>query len=52
MRKIRGKLLRKQNDYTNKRNTELKELLRSSAELENKVKALEEKIKINDSGNN
>ena len=52
MKKIRDKLLQKQNDYTNKRNTELKELLRSSAELENEVKALEEKIKINVSGNN
>ena len=51
MKKIRDKLLQKQNDYTNKRNTELKKLLRSSAELENKLKALEEKIKISDSEN-
>ena len=45
----RDKLLQKQNDYRNKRNTEFKDLVRSYAELENKLKALEEKITINDS---
>ena len=34
--KNRGKLVEKQNDYRNKRNTDYKELLRSYAELENK----------------
>ena len=50
--KNRDKLLQKQNDYTNKRNTDYKELLRSYAELENKLEALEENFKINDSENN
>ena len=36
----REKLLEKQNDY---RNTDYKELLRSYAELENKLKTLKEK---------
>ena len=41
----RDKLLQKQNDYRNKRNTEFKDLVRSYAVLQNKLKALEEKIK-------
>ena len=45
------KLLEKQNDYRNKRNTDFKELLRSYAELENRLKATEEKVKLNDSEN-
>ena len=47
--KNRDKLLQKQNDFRNKRNTDFKELLRSYTELENKLKALEEKTTINDS---
>ena len=43
--KNRDKQLQKQNDYRNKRNTDYKELLRSYAELENKLKALKEKVK-------
>ena len=42
--KNRDKLLQKQNDYRNKRNTEFKNLVKSYAELQNKLKALEEKI--------
>ena len=44
--KNRDKLLLKQNDYRNKRNIEFKDLVRSYAELENKLKALDEKVKI------
>ena len=47
--KNRDKLMQKQNDYRNKRSTDYKELQRSYVELENKLKALEEKFKINDS---
>ena len=47
--KNRDKLLEKQKDYRNKRNTDYKDLLRSYAELENKLKALKEKVTINDS---
>ena len=46
--KNRDKLLQKQNDYRNKRNTDYKGLLNSYVELENKLKAMEEKFKIND----
>ena len=46
--KNRDKLLQKQNDYRNKRNTDFKELHKSCVELENKLKALEEILKIND----
>ena len=42
--KNREKLLEKQNDYRNKRNTEFKDLVRSYAELQNKLKALEENL--------
>ena len=42
--KNRDKLLQKQNDYRNKRNTEFKDLVKSYAELRNKLKSLEEKI--------
>ena len=42
--KNRDKLLEKQNNYRNKRNTEHKDLVRSYVELQNKLKALEEKI--------
>ena len=41
--KNRDKLLQKQNDYRNKRNMGYKELLKSYVELQNKLKALEEK---------
>ena len=44
--KHRDKLLQKQNDYRNKRKSEFKDLVRSYAELEKKLKALEEKVKI------
>ena len=43
--KKKDKLLQKQNDCRNKRNTEFKELHRSHVELQNKLKALEEKLK-------
>ena len=46
--KNRDKLLQKQNEYRNKRNTDFKELHKSCVELENKLKALEEILKIND----
>ena len=46
--KNRDKLLQKQNDYSKKRSTDYKELQRSYVELENKLKALEEILKIND----
>ena len=42
--KNRDKLLQKQNDYRNKRNTDIKDLVKSYAELQNKLKSLEEKI--------
>ena len=42
--KNRDQLLEKQNDYRNKRNTEFKDLVRSYAELQNKLKASEKKI--------
>ena len=41
--KNRDKLLEKQINYRNKRNTEFKDLVRSYAELQNKLEALEEK---------
>ena len=50
--KKRDKLLQKQNDYRNKRNTEFEDLVRSYAELENRLKTTKEKLKnlsINDS---
>ena len=50
--KNRDKLLKKQTDYRNKRNTDYKELLRSYAELENKLKVMEENFIKNDKGNN
>ena len=46
--KNRDKLLQKQNDYNKKRSTDYKELQRSYNELQNKLKSLEEIIKIND----
>ena len=46
--KNRDRLLQKQNDYRNKRNTDFKELHKSCVKLENKLKALEEILKIND----
>ena len=42
--KNRDKLLQKQYDYRSKRNTEFKNLVKSYAELQNKLKASEEKI--------
>ena len=47
--KNRDKLLQKQNDYRNKRNTDYKKLHKSYVELQNKLKALEEFLTINDS---
>ena len=44
MKKNRDKLLQKQNDYRNRRSTEFKDLVNSYAELQNKLKSLEEKI--------
>ena len=41
--KNRDKFLQKQNDYRNKSNTDFNELHRSYIELQNKLKALEEK---------
>ena len=49
--KNRDKLLQKQNDYRNKRNTIFKDLFISIAELQNKLKALEEKIHTKQIGN-
>ena len=43
--KNREKLLQKQNYYRNKRNTEFEDLVRSYAELENRLKTTEEKLK-------
>ena len=43
--KNREKLLQKQNDYRNKRNTDIEDLVRSYAELENRLKTTEEKLK-------
>ena len=43
--KNRDKLLQKQNDYSRKRSTDYKELQRSFVELQNKLNALEEKLK-------
>ena len=40
----RDKLLQKQNNYNKKRSTDYKELHRSYVELQNKLKALEEKV--------
>ena len=42
--KNRDKLLETQNNYRMKRNTEFKDLVKSYAELQNKLKTLEEKI--------
>ena len=47
--KNRDKILQKQNHYRNKRNTDYKALIRSYVELENKLKALDENLSINDS---
>ena len=43
------KLVQKQNDYRNKKNTDYKELLISYVELKNKLKAKEENLSLNDS---
>ena len=43
--KNKDELLQKQNDYRNKRSTDYKELFNSYVELQNKLKALEEKVK-------
>ena len=40
--KNRDRLLQKQNDYRNKRNTDFKNLVKPYADLQNKLKALEE----------
>ena len=45
MKKNRDKLLQKQNDYRKKRSTDYKKLQRSDGELQNRLKALEEKVK-------
>ena len=50
--KNREKLLQKQNNYRNRRNTEFEDLVRSYAELVSRLKTTEEKLKnlsINDS---
>ena len=47
--KKRDKLLQKQNEYRNKRTTDYKDLVKSYDEIQNKIKALEEKFKINES---
>ena len=47
--KNRDKLLQKQNEYRNRRNTVYKDLAKSYVEIQNKIKALEEKLKINNS---
>ena len=47
--KKRDKLLQKQNEYSRKRRTDCKEIQRSYVKLQNKLKALQEKIKINNS---
>ena len=47
--KNRDKLLQKQNYYSKKRSTDYNELHRSYVELQNKLKALAEKLKINGS---
>ena len=47
--KNRDKLLQKQNDYRNKSNAKYKELHRSYVEIQNKLKALVENLKIIDS---
>ena len=46
--KNRDKLLQKQNDYSKKRSTDYKALQRYYVELQNKLKAWEEKFKINE----
>ena len=43
--KNRDKLLQKQNDYNKKRSIDYKELHRCYGELQNRLKALEEKVK-------
>ena len=48
-KKIRDKLVQKQNEYRKKRNRDFKELVRSYVELENRLKALEGKFTVNDS---
>ena len=49
--KNRDKLLQKQNEYRNKRSTDYKDLVKSYVEIQiqNKLKALEEYLTINDS---
>ena len=47
--KNRYKLLEKESDHRNKRNTKFNGLHRSYVELEKKLKALEEKVKLIDS---
>ena len=49
MKKNRDKLLLKQNDYRNKRNTDYKDLVRSYIELPKRLKTLEENVSINES---
>ena len=50
--KKRFKLLQKQNYYRKKRNTDYEDLVRSYVELQNRLKMVEEKFKINESENN
>ena len=47
--KNRDKLIEKQNDYRIERNTFFKDIHRSYVELQIKLKALEEKVRTNDS---
>ena len=47
--KNRDKLIQKQNDYRNKRNTDFKQLHGSYVEFQNKLKAMEDNFTKNDS---
>ena len=49
LKKNRDKLVEKKNEYRNRRNRDYKELLGSCVELQNKLKASEEKVKLNGS---
>ena len=46
MKKIEIQLLEKPNVYRNERNTEFKDLVKKYAEIQNKLKALEETVQI------
>ena len=46
LRKNREKLIQKQYDYRNKRNSDFQELLETFVEFENRLKAMEENLEI------